>query len=187
LRAGDVVVDATAGNGHDSLFLAKAVLPRGRLFVFDLQQAAIESTRQRLTDHGFADAEGLTLIHAGHEEMRSQVPQDLHGRVKAIMFNLGFLPGGDKGVITRTETTMLALAQALELLVEDGVLTVVIYPGHEGGHQEGAAIEQWMSTLSSAAFEVQKLAFLNFRPTTPFVIWVRKRSAQPPAPTPGVP
>lgn len=187
LRAGDVVVDATAGNGHDSLFLARAVLPRGHVFVFDLQSAAIESTRLRLADHGYGEDPGLALIHAGHEEMSARIPQEFHGKIKAIMFNLGFLPGGDKAVITRTDTTMMALAQALELLAEDGVLTVVIYPGHEGGHQEGAAIEQWMATLSSVSFEVQKLAFLNFRPTTPFVIWVRKRSARPPTAEPDAP
>jgi Putative rRNA methylase len=180
LRAGDIVVDATAGNGHDSLFLAKAVLPRGHVFVFDLQAAAIESTRQRLDDSGFSSDQGLTLIHAGHEEMSARIPAEFHGRIKVIMFNLGFLPGGDKNVITRTGTTMSALAQATALIAEDGILTVVAYPGHEGGDEEGSAIEAWMQTLSSTEFEVQKLAFLNFRATTPFVMWLRKRSARPP-------
>ena len=180
LRAGDIVVDATAGNGHDALFLAKAVLPRGHVFVFDLQAAAIESTRERFAGAGFASEQGLTLIHAGHEEMAGRIPTEFHGRIKAIMFNLGFLPGGDKNVITRTGTTMSALAQATALIAEDGILTVVAYPGHDGGDEEGSAIERWMATLSSTEFEVQKLAFLNFRPTTPFVMWLRKRSAKPP-------
>lgn len=173
-------MDATAGNGHDSLFLGQSVLPGGKVFVFDLQAAAVESTRRRLADHGITEGEGVSLIHAGHEELSNRLPGGLRGKVRAIMFNLGFLPGGDKSVITCTETTLRALAQSLEWLAEDGVLTIVAYPGHEGGHQEAAAIESWLSGLSSSEFEVQKLAFLNFRPTTPFGLWVRKRSVAPP-------
>lgn len=180
LRPGDAVVDATAGNGHDSLFLAQSVLPGGNVFVFDVQAAAIDSTRRRLAEHGFAEGAGLTLIHAGHEELAERLPPTLRGCLRAIMFNLGFLPGGDKSLITGAETTLRALETALDWLAEDGVLTLVAYPGHDGGHQEAAAVEAWLSAQSSTAFEVQKLAFLNFRPTTPFGLWVRKRSALPP-------
>ena len=110
LRAGDVVVDATMGNGHDTLFLTQCVAPGGRVFAFDVQETALIETRKRVPE------DMTTLIHAGHETMRTHVPQELHGQISAVMFNLGYLPGTDKALITRTETTMIAVSEALELL-----------------------------------------------------------------------
>lgn len=171
LRAGDLVVDATAGNGHDTLFLAERVLPGGHVFAFDVQAAAIAQTRQRLTAHSSL----VTLHHAGHERMAELLPPEVHGRLRAVMFNLGWLPGADKTVITRVETTLDALRQALALLAPDGVLTVVVYPGHEGGRDEADAVEQWMAALPADTCEAQRLGFLNFRRTTPFCLAVRRR------------
>lgn len=180
LQKGDIVVDATAGNGHDTLFLAQQVLPGGQVFAFDVQAPAVESTRKRLAGHPFS-AEEITLIHSSHEHLGVRLPPELRGHVRAFMFNLGFLPGGDKKLITQTQGTMSALSQALDWLAEGGLLSVVAYPGHEGGRDEAEAIEHWLMTLSSDAFEAQKIGFLNFRPTTPFCMVVRKRTSQPPA------
>lgn len=171
LRKGDVVVDATAGNGHDTLFLAEHVLPGGQVFAFDVQAEAVAQTRER-TSH----LDGVSVFHAGHERMAELLPPEMRGRLRAVMFNLGYLPGGDKSVITCVETTLSALQQALDWLAEDGVLTVVVYPGHEGGRDEGNAVERWMSALPSGLFEAQRLGFLNFRPTTPFCLAVRRRT-----------
>jgi hypothetical protein len=181
LQKGDIVVDATAGNGHDTLFLAQQVLPEGRVFVFDVQAAAIESTRKRLADSNYGEADGIILIQSSHEHLSSRLPLELRGHLRAIMFNLGFLPGGDKNLITQKEGTMSALAQALEWLAEGGLLSVVAYPGHEGGRDEADAIESWMASLPSDVFEAQKMGFINFRPTTPFCMVVRKRTAKPPS------
>ena len=180
LHKGDIVVDATAGNGHDTLFLAQHVLPGGRVFAFDVQAAAIESTRKRLAESKFGEADGITLIHCSHEHLSSCLPQELRGHVRAMMFNLGFLPGGDKNLITQTEGTLSALSQVLEWLSEGGLLSVVAYPGHEGGREEADAIESWMASLPSNLFEAQKIGFINFRLTTPFCMVVRKRTTKPP-------
>jgi predicted methyltransferase len=169
LSDGDIVVDATMGNGYDTLFLTQCVSPGGHVFAFDVQEAALAETRKRV-------AAGLTtLIHAGHEMMRAHLPEALHGKISAIMFNLGYLPGTDKTLITRTETTMSAVREALELLKPNGVLTVVVYPGHEGGADEGRSIEAWAVTLDSRRFEVQHLRPVNRAASPPelWVIWKR--------------
>lgn len=180
LRPGDFVVDATAGNGHDTVFLAQRVLPGGRVFAFDLQADAVARTRQRLAEAGppVPDPASVVLHHAGHERMGELLPPELRGRFRAVMFNLGYLPGGDKAVITRVETTLSALRQALDWLAGDGVLTVVVYPGHEGGRCESDAVAHWMAGLPSGEFEAQRLGFVNFRPTTPFCLAVRRRTSR---------
>jgi len=178
LQAGDTVVDATAGNGHDTLFLAGKVLPGGHVYALDVQEQAITATRQRLVEAGIDEA-AYTLVHAGHETLGSRLPEALKGQVRAFMFNLGYLPGGSKSLITVLDSTMAALAQAVDWLAQDGVLTVIAYPGHDGGREEGAAVEQWMASLSTNEYEVQKIAFLNFRPTTPYCMVVRRRTWQP--------
>jgi SAM-dependent methyltransferase len=184
LRPGDLVVDATAGNGHDTLFLAERVLPGGRVFAFDVLSEAIEQTRARvsngLTDDGdkeqAAELQDVVLHHAGHERMAELLPSEVCGRLRAVMFNLGYLPGGDKTLITRTDTTLDALQQALDWLAPDGVITIVVYPGHDGGREEATAVECWAARLPSGQFEAQRLGFANFKPSTPFCLAVRKRA-----------
>lgn len=178
LRDGDLVVDATAGNGHDTLFLARHVLPHGRVFAFDLQEQAVLSTRARLSQAALPphEADRLEVVHASHAEFPHRLPAGARGQVRAFMFNLGFLPGGDKGVITQPESTLSALVEACEWLAPDGLITVAVYPGHDGGWQEAEAVETWMSGLPSDVFEAQKLGFLNFRKTTPYLMVLRKRT-----------
>jgi SAM-dependent methyltransferase len=180
LRGGDVVVDATAGNGHDTLVLAERVLPGGRVFSFDLQADAVEQTRRAVVAHvpGYAMPDEVTLFHAGHERMAELLPVEFRGRLRAVMFNLGYLPGGDKTIITKEPTSLAAIRMALDWLAEDGVLTVVIYPGHEGGRQEAGSVESLLGALPSMEFEAQRLGYLNFRPTTPFCIAVRRRAGK---------
>lgn len=165
LRPGDIAVDATMGNGHDTLFLAQCVSPGGHVYAFDVQAAALEQTRQRVP------AEMTTLIHGGHETMRARLPQAVHGKLSAVMFNLGYLPGADKALITRTETTMAAVQEALDLLRSGGLLTIAIYPGHEGGAEEGRHIAAWAGGLDPRRFEVQHLRPVN-RAAAPPELWV---------------
>jgi tRNA A58 N-methylase Trm61 len=179
LQPGDIVVDATAGNGHDTLFLARRVLPGGQVFAFDIQADAIRQTEIRLRDAEM-DLTRVSLHVAGHETLAATLPPSVHGQVRACMFNLGYLPGGDKARITQVETTLAAIQQALDLLAEDGVLTVVVYPGHEGGMEEAGKVTAWLGSLSPDIWEIQKIAYLNFRPTTPFCMVARRRTATPP-------
>lgn len=172
LRPGDSVIDATCGNGHDTLFLAQLVGSQGRVWAFDVQEAAVVETRRRLAEAGILTA---TVVHAGHETMAQHVPPERHGQVAGIMFNLGYLPGSDKSVITLTETTLRALSVALDLLAPHGLLTLAVYPGHEGGAQEQQAITQWAAGLSPRHFEVQLLRPINRSASPPecWVVWKR--------------
>lgn len=165
LRPGDIAVDATMGNGHDTLFLTQCVSPGGHVYAFDVQATALVETAKRVP------AEMTTLIHSGHETMREHVPADQHGKISAIMFNLGYLPGTDKTLITRTETTMIAVQAALELLRPGGLLTIAVYPGHKGGAEEGRSIAVWAAALESRRYEVQHMRPIN-RAASPPELWV---------------
>jgi hypothetical protein len=177
LRPGDVVVDATMGNGHDTLFLARHVLPGGRVFAFDVQTEAVEQTRLKISNLQSQIPNEISLIHAGHETFPTHLPDELKGQVRAFMFNLGWLPGANtKGTTTKTETTLEALRLTVDWLGEGGMITVVCYPGHEGGDTEAQAVETWATELSPEAFEAQKLAFLNLSGAPPRCVVVRKRT-----------
>jgi ubiquinone/menaquinone biosynthesis C-methylase UbiE len=150
VQLGDWVVDATVGNGHDTAFLAQCVGPSGRVFGFDVQSAALDAARERLQGQS-----NVTLIHRGHEHLAAGLPPDASGKIAAVMFNLGYLPGGDKGIVTRAASTLAALRQAVTLLSPGGVITVVIYTGHPGGADEAAAIHMFAHGLG-APFEVTR-------------------------------
>ena len=173
VRPGDFVVDATAGNGHDTLFLANLVGPTGRVFAFDVQAEAVAATSARLEAAGVL--ERCEIFHAGHEELASKVPAGLHGTLAAVMFNLGWLPGFHKQCITTTATTMTAVTQALDFIRPGGLLTVVVYPGHEGGDEESAAISQWASVLPSNTHEVRHVRSPNRQKKSPECWAIRKR------------
>lgn len=179
LSPGDLVVDATAGNGHDTLFLAQKVLPGGHVFAFDIQGDAIQQTEARLREAG-VDMSRVTLHVAGHETLTAALPAEVHQQLRLCMFNLGYLPGGDKARITQVETTLSAIQQAMDLLAEDGLLTVVVYPGHEGGMQEAGRVTAMLEAASPDFWEVQRIGYLNFRPTTPFCLVARRRTAARP-------
>lgn len=134
LTSDDVAIDATAGNGHDTLALAKRVR---HVYAFDVQPEAIEATRR------IAPA-NVTLILADHATMSEHIPLELHGTIAAVVFNLGYLPGGDKTLITKPASTIAALQQAWELIKPDGLLSVMTYPGHDGGDLEDRAVSEWM-------------------------------------------
>lgn len=147
LHAGDVVIDATAGNGHDTLFLAQIVGKKGHVFSFDIQSNALEKTRQRVQQH-CPDAT-VTYIHHGHEAMQQKIPSIYHGHVQAIVFNLGYLPQASHHIVTTPKTTLDALQQACSLLHPHGIISILAYTGHEGGREEAEAIKTWLSTLNN--------------------------------------
>jgi len=151
LKAGDVAIDATAGNGHDTLFLAQSVGPTGHVYAIDLQTTALAATRARLAQERCLH--GVTLIEGDHSRLDSLIPVTDHGRVTAVMFNLGYLPGGDRKLTTRCDSTLNALNRAVSLLRSDrGVLTAIAYPGHPGGTEEAAAVRNWFASLDPARF-----------------------------------
>ena len=147
LQAGDIAIDATAGNGLDTQFLREHVGPQGLVFSVDIQVEALQRTQQRLAAHGMQDVE---LRQGSHANLLRIIPDEFHGRVSVIMFNLGYLPGGDKNCTTRSPSTLAALDQSLKLLRPGGVATVVAYTGHAAGYAETLAIEHWAQQQNSA-------------------------------------
>lgn len=145
LTLGDIAIDATVGNGYDTVFLVKQVGNRGKVFGFDIQQQAIESTRSRLKSEN--NTNNLQLFHSSHHKIEQIIPIAFHGRIKVIMFNLGYLPGSDKSIITQTVSTINALEQSIKLMAKLGVITITVYPGHTGGDMEALAIMQWSEVL----------------------------------------
>lgn len=141
LRAGDRAVDATAGNGHDTVFLAEQVGAGGRVWAFDIQRQALEATQRRLRDRGLEGR--VSLVSAGHETLAEHLPRHARGGLAAVMFNLGYLPGGDHRLVTRPETTQAALSAAWRLLAPGGLISLMVYRGHAGGREEYLALQDW--------------------------------------------
>ncbi len=155
VEPGDTVVDATMGNGHDTQMLCETVGPEGRVFAFDVQAQAVEETRKRLREQGLDSR--AELILSGHEHMAEYVK----GPVKAVMFNLGWLPGGDHEVTTRWETTRTAVESALDLLAPMGVLVICAYPGHAEGEREKQELTAFLGGLDNRRYNVLHQRFLN--------------------------
>ena len=168
LSEGEVAVDFTMGNGNDTLFLSKAVGASGRVYAFDIQEEALESTRALLGESGAP--ENYTLICASHHRVKEFVKTP----IKAGMFNLGYLPrSGRKAVTTLRETTMPAVEAAIDLLAPDGVLIIAIYPGHEEGALEGDMLREYFKTLSRFKICPSEFHILN-SPTSPYFFLVEK-------------
>ncbi len=145
LQSGNTAIDATAGNGHDTLFLAQCVGETGEVFAFDVQQQALASAKQHLQAHAIQTP--ITWIHAGHEDMLKHIPIDKHKHIQVITFNLGYLPHGDKHITTQAEHTLMALNASLSLLAQGGIVSILAYTGHAGGREECEAIKVWANSL----------------------------------------
>lgn len=176
LQPGERAIDATAGTGQDTLFLARACGRRGRVYAFDIQAEALSLARRRLEKEQDSRLAEVTLLERSHAEMEEALPADLHGRVGAVMFNLGYLPaeGADASVITLTQTTLTALEASLRLLRPKGIVTIVLYPGHQGGDEEADAVEKWASTLPPSAGQAIVYRQIQ-RPGAPYLIAVEKK------------
>lgn len=159
----DHVVDGTLGNGNDTLFMMSLV-PEGMVYSFEIQATAIENFKKK---HG--DMENIYLIHDGHENIDKYIKE----RPKAIMFNLGYLPGGDESIITKSETTIEALNKGLQLLSSGGIVSIVSYIGHRGGQDESAEVLKLARGLSPREFSVMETRFTNVS-HAPFLIIIEK-------------
>lgn len=167
VQPGDRVVDATCGNGKDTLLLAELVGENGLVVAFDIQETALERSAARLAEAGFAGR--VTLLAAGHEEMARLVTAPL----SAVVFNLGWLPGGNRELITRPESTLPALDSALHLLQPGGVLAITCYSGHDGGDAETAAVLAWAAALPAQQFHVWRMGQLNVPAAAPFCLIIQ--------------
>ena len=167
VRAGDTAVDATVGNGHDTLYLAKAVGASGAVFGFDIQPQALARAQQRLD--AAAVGKSVTLFCASHADMHRFIPGHLHGRIAAVMFNLGYLPGGDHDVVTRASSTEAALSIAWSMLRPGGRLSVLAYRGHAGGADEASAVHGWLRTHVTRVRETESSGA-----AAPLLLWCER-------------
>ena len=173
VHSGDCVIDATVGNGYDTAFLASSVGTNGCVYGFDIQAQALEQTWNRLTqDDLFAG--NVYLIEKSHEFMEEVVPNRWHGQIAAIMFNLGYLPGGDRQITTSAEKALLALEAAIRLLQPGGITTIVLYPGHPSGHREAIAIDEWVRNLPQDVYQAISYQFVNQSNNPPYLIAINK-------------
>lgn len=163
----DIVVDATAGNGNDTQFLAEQVGENGHVYAFDIQQAALDATEKRL---GLLNGH-VSLILDSHANIDTYVDTPIAG----AMFNLGYLPySDDLSVITKAESTTTAVHKLLGLLKKGGLITISVYDGHEGGPEERDALLNYVQQLHQADVHVIKYELLNLRHNPPFLIAIEK-------------
>ncbi len=165
---GDVVVDATAGNGNDTLFLAHLVGNEGIVYSFDIQEIAILNTKKKLEEAKVYNR--VKLINDGHEN----VDKYINKNVKAVMFNLGYLPKGDHEKATKSKTTIKAIEKCLELLQVEGVITIVIYYGGDSGFEEKDEILSYIKNINNKRYSVLVHEFVNQVNCPPIAVCIEK-------------
>lgn len=168
INRGDTVIDATMGNGYDTLFLAQLVGEEGRVYAFDIQELALQRTRERLEQAGLSNR--CQLILDGHQNMDNHVGEP----VKLVMFNLGYLPKGDHSIGTRYETTREAIEKALRLISDDGLVIVVVYYGGDSGFEERDQLLLFLKALDGRKYSVMKTEFINQLNCPPLLIAIEK-------------
>jgi len=168
IRPGDLVIDATAGNGHDTFFLAECVGPAGKVLAFDVQEAALASARERV-----GSSDRVEFFHESHAGMGNHAAA---GSAAVVMFNLGYLPGENHELTTESAETLRALEVAATLLKPGGVLSVICYPGHPAGAAEAVAVEAWITALTAGGWRVARYGAIGTRRPAPFLLLAGKGS-----------
>ncbi len=183
VQLGDLVFDLTAGNGQDTLALYQMVGSTGQVVAFDIQSQALLATRERMVAAGaqvrlhpqgtqlLRSDPGIDLLEMCHTELTGGVP----GLAKGIIANLGYLPGGQRELVTRPDSTVKALEQSCSVLAAGGRLAVVVYPGHPGGTEEGTAVTNFFTELDDSTFKVLQMQVSN-RSQAPFLFVAEKQS-----------
>jgi 16S rRNA C1402 N4-methylase RsmH len=171
---GALAVDATVGNGYDTLFLAHRVGPKGRVLGFDVQKAALAGARELLKFVGSLDR--VSFIHDSHSRLTDHLPPQ--AAIQGAMFNLGYLPRGNRQIITRPETTVMALGGVLANLATQGRITVLVYRGHEEGILEYVKVREFLEQLSDEEWTVEEFASTSDSPIAPRLFRIQKNPAR---------
>ncbi|WP_206853775.1 class I SAM-dependent methyltransferase [Candidatus Enterococcus mangumiae] len=174
IQPGDYVIDATMGNGHDTVFLAEKVGRTGQVYSFDIQKQALEATQQKLIENDLT--ERATLFLQGHETIAEVIPEQQ--LIKAGIFNLGYLPKSDKSIITLPETTKTAMEEILKRLVPQGRMIIVVYYGHEGGEAELDMVQSFCQALPQEQFNVLNYQFINQKNNPPILYCIEKKKVR---------
>ena len=165
--SGGTAVDFTMGNGHDTLCLSKAVGEDGTVFAFDIQQQALDSTEKLLCENNISN---VKLILDSHANVKNYVSEP----ICVGMFNLGYLPGGDKSITTKHESSIAAIIAGTELLAPNGALLIAVYPGHAEGTIEGNAVRELLSSYDRKKLCCSEFHIVN-SPSSPFFYLVEKK------------
>ncbi|MGI1822217.1 class I SAM-dependent methyltransferase [Exiguobacterium sp. TRN 1102] len=173
LEEGQVAIDMTAGNGHDTLFLANAVGETGHVYAFDIQSEAVAATKARVEEGGVSNR--VTVIHDSHDTVQAVVEKEARS-ITAAVFNLGYLPGSDKSITTHGNTTIAALSQLLDVMAVGGVIVIVIYHGHESGKVERDEVLRYVESLDQKQAGVLRYGFINQVNHPPFIVAIEKRA-----------
>jgi hypothetical protein len=171
LSEGALAVDATVGNGYDTLFLAHRVGPHGRVLGFDVQKAALAGAKELLKFVGSLDR--VSLIHDSHSRLEDYLPTG--AAIQGAMFNLGYLPRGNRQIITRADTTVAALRAVLGHLADRGRVTLLVYRGHEGGPEEYAGLRSFLEQLPDGPWHIEELVSKSDSPIAPRLFRIRKK------------
>lgn len=169
VKPGDLCIDATMGNGHDTLFLSRLTGSQGKVLSFDIQPAALSATKQRLQEEG-ADP-NVSLILDSHSHMEQYADPDT---VSCIVFNFGYLPSGDHSIATKPETSIPAIQQGLQLLEKNGLMTLCIYSGGDSGFEERDQLLTYLKTLDSRKYLVILSSYYNRPNHPPIPVLIRK-------------
>ncbi|MCP8617816.1 class I SAM-dependent methyltransferase [Salirhabdus salicampi] len=169
---GDIVIDGTAGNGNDTIKLAQLVGEAGHVYAFDIQEQAIQNTSERIND---LQVKNVSLIQDSHEKVLTYLREDAIYNIGGAIFNLGYLPGSDKSVITKPNSTWNAVQTVLTHLKRNKVVVLVVYYGHEGGNEEKNYLLHQLGQLPQKSFNVLQYRFLNQQNSPPFVLAIEKK------------
>jgi SAM-dependent methyltransferase len=160
LAPDDFAIDATCGNGHDTLFLSQR-LPQGTVFALDIQERALSNTKKLLST-----VKNVQYFCQSHDQLDLlPIPRPPH----LIVYNLGYLPGGDKSITTRVESTLKSIRQSLLLLHPNGALSITCYPGHDEGLREETEIFAFANTLAKTV-SIHRWGRLR----SPSLLWICK-------------
>jgi len=169
ISPGDTVIDATCGTGQDTVVLARAVGSEGSVYAFDIQKKAHILAEARLKSHGIAN---VHFVMQSFVTMSDHIPEK---SASAVVFNLGYLPGGDLSITTTADATLEGLEVALLTIKPGGIVTVVMYDGHEEGAEEKKAILEWAETLDQRKYHVAYVSLLNQKNHPPEILWITKK------------
>lgn len=170
IKQGEVAIDATCGNGNDTLLLSNITGASGHVYAFDVQAQAIENTRKLIAEKGLF--QNVTYIHDSHERIDDYVKE---AEIAGAIFNLGYLPRSDKTIITKPDSTLTALEKILAKLKSGGVAVLVVYSGHPGGKEESEAVLNYVQQLDQEHFIVLAYQFINLRNNPPYTLAIYKK------------
>ncbi|WP_059103746.1 class I SAM-dependent methyltransferase [Shouchella shacheensis] len=173
VQKGDTVIDGTAGNGHDTVFLAELVGEEGLVCSFDIQQEAIKRTKQRVVEAG-VDKQ-VQLHPFGHERVREVEAIRTSHRLSGVIFNLGYLPRGDKSIVTQPHTTIEAINGLLAYMQPGGIVVLVIYHGHPEGTMEKDELLRFATSLPQQDYHVLQYSFMNQKNDPPIILAIETR------------